>query len=206
VERLLGALPVVASLLLVLVAATTACSASKTTSTASPTAAAASVFTEALAKARTADPAVSDAQLMALEKAAKTGEMSYEEVRALLEDTFTCFESAGVLYVRTSDSEQLPGFKVPTYSFGEPVAAADACQSNWSEFAYAAYQSQPKVAELRDAALEAERPQVLACIRAHGGAIEDNATHDEMRQAEIALFGAANKAGTDYQYCSRNYR
>jgi hypothetical protein len=203
VERLPGARPVVVSMVLVVLAATTACSASKTTSTALPTAAAASVFTEALAKARAADPAVSVAQLKALEKAAKSGEMPYEEISALLDDTFTCFDDSGVAYQRLPDEEQIPGFKVPSFGVGEPVAVADGCLGKFSQYAENAYQTQPKAAELRVAAFQAERTQVLACLRKKGAILDDNATYDEMAQARDSLLLKAIKEGVGWEDCSK---
>lgn len=189
-----------------LVTATAACSAPKpspspTASYASPPAE--SVFTEALAEARAAKPAVSDAQIRALEKSAKSGEMSYEDVNALLQDTFKCFDDAGVKYILQPDSEKVPGFKVPQYGIAAGgIEVGDACQNRFSEFAFEGYQRQPRAVELRDKALEADRPSVLSCLRAHGVTIDDAATLDEIRRAVGDLF-VATSDGPDAVMCTR---
>lgn len=201
-KRFANARGAVVAMAVVGLSAATAAACSSPTRAPSPTAAPVSVFTEGLAKARAATPAASDAQIKALAKAAKSGEMSYEEVSALLEDTFTCFDNAGVDYRRLPDSQQIPGFKVPQYSYAEPVAVGVGCLNRFSQYAEGAYQTQPKAAELRAAAFAAERPEVLACLRKKGAVLEDNATYDEMALARDSLLRKAIKDGTEWVDCS----
>jgi hypothetical protein len=193
---------VLAALVAVLVVATNAACARPAARSSSPEAP--SVFTSALMLARATRPAVSDVQINALEKAAKSGQMSYEEISALLEDTFKCFDESGVDYRRLPDSEQVSGFKVPMYSYAEPVAIALACITKYNSFAWDAYQSQPKVGELRDVALKAEIPRVLACLRDHGVSIDDDATLDELRRASATLLSATSTGSSVGVICTQN--
>lgn len=114
--------------------------------------------------------------------------MSYAELDRLVSATFDCFKAADVPFTRDPDYEVAPGFLAPAYSYGEPLAAADACINENSFFAEQAYQTQPSVQQLRDEALLAEKPQVLECLRAHGFEIDEKAPLDEVRQAVRELF------------------
>lgn len=159
-----------------------------------------SVFAHYLAQARTSN--ASEAQIDALALSAETGEMSYETVNALVEDTFQCFESAGIWYVRNPDWERVPGFFIPDFGIGEPIEVADACLWRYSQYALLAYQQQPDYIELRDAALEADREQVLECLREHGVLIDDDVTTDELRLAVQELLFATPD---DPVVCSRYF-
>lgn len=194
-----------AALVVALVAATAACGG--TPAPADSSGPASSSFDEQLSLAE-ADDRVTDSQLAALREAADSGEMSYEEISALLEETFQCFDDAGIGYRRLPDLEPIPGFVMPNYGHdAEPLSVADDCLVRTSQYAYDAYARQPAALELLDAALEAERDEILACLRAKGATIDDDATLDEMRQTDIALFEEAMAAGNrDFDYCSEYYR
>lgn len=193
----------IATLVVVVVlGATAACSVAKPAPSPSPKSSVVSSFDEALYNAKR-DDNVSRTQLAALETAAVSDAMSYEQISVLLEDTFKCFDESGVDYRRTGDFEKVPGFKMPTYSFGEPLAVAEACQKRFSEYAFEAYQAQPRVGELSDAALGAEKSQVITCLRAHGVTIEDDATLDEIRRASATLLQATSKS-SEGVFCTRN--
>jgi hypothetical protein len=153
----------------------------------SPTTSAGSGLTEQLRKAEKNGNA-GVAQIAALKAAAAKGSMSYEELDALINDTIACFESSGVDYRREPDREIAPGLKMPAYGIGEPIAVGDKCVAKYSGYAEAAYQTQPSAIEAKDAKFEAARPQVLACLREHGVAIDDVATRDEIERASILLF------------------
>lgn len=130
------------------------------------------------------DDAVSEAQLAALRAAAESDAMSYEEISALLEDQFRCFEAAGISYQRLPDEEDPPGFLMPWYSHGEPLETADACHRETIQYAWIAYQGQPRAVELAEADLRERRPEIMECLRGRGIVVDDDATFDEMWQLD----------------------
>jgi hypothetical protein len=182
----------------------TACSASGPTVASSSTAAVTgNVFASVLGNAHAAS--VSDAQIVALEKAAKSGEMSYADVSALVEDMYRCFDAGGVQYLRDPDREPFPGFKVPSFGYADAqLAVADACQEKHAYYALYAYQNQPRAAELSDAALEAERPQVIACLRKNGVVVDDDATLDELRLASWDLIRTSDASPGGAVMCTHH--
>jgi hypothetical protein len=178
------------ALVLVAVAALAGCSGGgggEVSPSASPTALAGPSFTEQLRIAETNRDA-GETQIAALKAAATKGSMSYEELDALINDTIACFESSGVDYRRIADQEVAPGIMMPGYGIGEPIAVGDKCVKKHSGYAELAYQRQPSVIAAKDAKFEAARPQVLACLREHAVAIDDDATRDEIDRAVSLLF------------------
>lgn len=160
----------------------------------------AEVFERYLAQARIAE--ASPEQIAVLESAVDAGEISYRQLAELTEHTISCLEDAGVSVIREPDLEPAPGFRVPAYGHGEPLAVADACINHNSFFAAMAYIGQPSYIELRDAALEAERPAVLACLRENGVEIDDDATLDEIRQGAQEVLSETAGAGEEV-FCTQ---
>lgn len=149
-----------------------------------------SSFDQSLVRARQ-DSTVSDEQIAALENAAQTDAMSYQEMSVLLADTFACFDDAGVAYRVDPDREIVPGFVVPQYSVSaDSLDVADACQAAHSEYAFSAFQTQPVVIEAADQALESRRPQVLQCLRDQEVTVDDDATLEELRVMAWDVFMA----------------
>lgn len=147
----------------------------------------------------------SESQLDALTQADLVGDLSYETLALLIDDTFTCLDEAGIPYLPVVPLELVPGFSIPSYSVGSSTelgpdtsfAIAQQCQSTYSEFAERAYQMQPRAQALRDNALESELPQVLECLKANGVDLDPEATLDEVRYAvsqvayDTSLVGSA---------------
>lgn len=142
-------------------------------------------------------------QLEVLEAAAETGSIAYEDVVALIHDTFSCFEGAGIGYVENPPTERVPGWLVPSYAFDAEVpgltesqvlALADACMVEHSMFTEFALQDPVLHQEVRDAHLREQLPEVLACLRENGVAVDEDATPDEVRVAALDLLNATADA------------
>lgn len=121
----------------------------------------------------------------------ESGVLSYGDIDRLLNEAITCLVEAGVSYDRGADWERAPGFFVPVFGYGEPFEVGETCVNRHFQYAFSAYQEQPVYYEALDAALEAEREQVVECLRANDVVIDDDATLDELRQASQDLMAGS---------------
>lgn len=126
----------------------------------------------------------SEAQLAALTDARATGDISYEVLNAAIEETFACFNEAGVRYRQDTDNTQ--ALPLIVYEFASPIEGnpvADACIDKNSFFVESAYQNQPRWRAVLDGRIEANRGEILACLRERGIEIDDDATPAEITES-----------------------
>jgi hypothetical protein len=150
-------------------------------------------FAQTLEQALAQD--ASDTQIEVLRRAVETGIVEYEDIEALMEETYACFENNGISVEVLAPIEIIPGMLYPNYTgrFGpdqdpdDMMALVDYCEIHHSLFALSIYGIQPEVQEYRDTELEKILPDALACLRDHGVSVPDDATLNEIRELSWAL-------------------
>lgn len=172
------------------------------------------VFVSALYYAERAD--ASPEQIAALQEAIRTGELSYETVTDLVEQTFACFEESGIEYQRRDPEELGPGFLAPAYTHAgfasgmtndQALAVADFCIDTYSNFAVGAYRNGPASWDARDARLREELPQIVECLTSNGVTASTDDTLDEIRLKVADLLRQTTDAsnGEGAVACSWDY-
>ena len=122
-------------------------------------------------------------QLEILARSNATGAVSLADLKAATDATFECFADAGIDYA--SQTSEGPNPEI-SYQFSAPEGGssiADECISRNSMFVEWAYQTQPSVQELVDAAFNNKRDQIMTCLRGMGIEIDDDANVDEIKRA-----------------------
>jgi hypothetical protein len=125
----------------------------------------------------------SSSQLELLLAADAAGEVTFEQLRAAVDATFACLDSAGIQHSENVTQGPLPQL---TYSFASAdgsSAVADSCINSHSMYVEWAYQTQPSAQELVDAAFDKKRDEIVACLRQMGIEIDDDASVDEIKRA-----------------------
>ena len=128
----------------------------------------------------------SSTQLAILDAARESCDVTFKDLDRATQDTFACFEAAGIDYSR-SVSDGLDA--TITYSFSPPngdPSVADSCILKYSQFVEMAWNSRPAALEADDAVVLAHRNELVACLRKRGAEVEDDATASELRQAAIS--------------------
>lgn len=117
-------------------------------------------------------------QIAALERASKTGVMSFEALNALVPAVLDCIESTGASVRIGTPREAFPGVMVPDYSVSPPSGAtadevdrvrelSNACeQKEWSH-ALTYYLSQPSSVESYEQGLLGSAQEIRACLAGH---------------------------------------
>lgn len=124
-----------------------------------------------------------DTQLEILRAANAAGEVTFEQLRAAVDSTFSCFDNAGIAYSSNVAEGAIPNL---TYSFASPDGdsqIADSCIRLHSMYVEWAYQTQPAAQELVDAAFEAKRDEIVTCLQGLGLAVAADASVDEIKAA-----------------------
>lgn len=159
-----------------------------------PEATVAAVYSELIEQAEAGG--AGDAQLEALREAERTGELSFETVNGLVQESLDCMAGAGISSEWWEPSEPVPGYKAPAYSFSatadgmtedQTLAIADGCLYEHSYWAEMGRRDPRAFREEFDEQLREELPRVLECLTEHGVEVDDDATLDEIRQASAEL-------------------
>ena len=149
------------------------------------------------------------AQNEAIERAVETGSMSLQTLNQLVDETFSCFDDAGIPYEIASPDVIAPGIELRRYTFSvapglsedQSLALADACIDGYSHFAESGFRAQPTTQQSVDAALEDDIPVAIACLREHDVDIQDDATIDEVRIASREFITQLIRDGEDLIIC-----
>lgn len=136
----------------------------------------------------------SDEQIAQIDEYIDGREIPYSVVQEAFTRTDACLEAAG-LESAINVSEVYPGYYSSDFMFRSKDGVTDegdqdvgtACQDREVTYIGLLYDNQPGWIAARDAAFEARRPELLACLRDHGVAIEDDATYDEMMNSAVEL-------------------
>lgn len=163
---------------------------------ASPSAASAAVtvYQEYLGQAERAG--AGEDQLAALRDAVRTGELTFETVNGLVQQSFACMTEAGIGHDEWEPREVVPGYLIPAYSFrgdadgmteDETLAVADACLEEYSFWAEGARADTRAYQDLWDAHVQERLPMIVACLEEHGVQVDPEATVDEIFQAADQL-------------------
>lgn len=165
-------------------------------SPAEPSATSDPIFAEHLAQAEAG--AAGERQVEVLREAARTGELTFEAVNDLVQESFECMAAAGIGHEEWEPYEVVPGYRWPAYSWQTTVAGmsdeqattiGDACLYEHSYYAEMALQDRRNYAHLLDAQMRRDMPEILACLEENGVRMDSDATLDEIRQAAIELGG-----------------
>lgn len=164
------------------------------TETTSPTAATDDVFAEALAEAH--EGGASDAQVAALQEAAKAGSVTIEAAREAARRTVTCMSDAG-LDAQYSENTLGDGLVIPGYLVASPEdadsaavdAAVDDCTTRESLWLTRVFQLQPSSIQQRDDFANQQEPVLRACLEGHGIATDPDADGVDLANQAAEAFG-----------------
>ncbi len=134
-------------------------------------------------------------QLKVLHQIRDTGEITWAEVDSAMQETFRCFEAAGIEY-QVDNAVGYNGLKEPGYSFSAGTAdpatfmeVGDRCIAQHSKFIEAAYTLRPEAVEADNRYLETLKPALIACLEDNGVAVDKEATFDELARLAYQLYG-----------------
>lgn len=144
----------------------------------------AGVFQEVWLQA--SEAGASPAQLDLIARASERGEVTLPDVYEALAATFECFDEGGVAW-EWLDLDYSRGFPIPSYGWGgadeQLFDYGDACLERHSFYVEMLYQVQPSSVEAEKSNLDERMPEVVACLRAEGVEISDEASPDEVELA-----------------------
>jgi hypothetical protein len=151
-----------------------------------PTASPSDSFSQQVAQARTeAEEAGSAAdQLAVLDNAAKTGEVTMEELLTLRAAYAECLTAGGFELIDHGTTTDR-GYPYPDYAIkvaegaGSDTTYMDQCAVQHFQWADMLYQSQPMAVEGQDRQFDERRPQFEACLRDKGVDVPQDLTRDE---------------------------
>lgn len=145
-------------------------------------------------------------QLSVIHDAKSDPEITFETVRSAVQRTLDCLELAGLQHQYATEHD-IAGRAVPAYEFGntptlsstEARALATQCMLHNSRFVEELYALQPSAVEAQTRALDAAVPAIVACLRASGISVDDDASTSEVMAiaAETAATGIAPGVVTD---------
>lgn len=167
------------------VVALTACTSAPAAQSASPGAADA-IFRQAIETA--VHGGAGAAQLEVLERARDAGEVTLDDVKSAVANTFECFEQAGIPY-RSDGVATSQGQPVYMYSFSsaagmseaDSLAIADECQRLESFYVEDLYRTQPVAIEAYESYLETQvRPLLLPCLVSLGVPVSEDTPNQEL--------------------------
>lgn len=146
---------------------------------------------------------MSDGQIALIKRAIDTGAVSFEEYEAALQNTFDCFDKAGISHSASPPSNDR-GYPFIAYTYGtadsgvNPVATS--CVTKNSDAIESLYQSQPSSRAGADVKFKAAMPVLVPCLR-KGGYLTNvpDPTIEQVRQELlIAMYEhPATPSGTD---------
>jgi hypothetical protein len=116
-------------------------------------------------------PNMSDGQIALIKRAIETGGISFEDYQSALQNTFDCFEKAGLHYSAPAPSNDR-GFPFIAYTYeatksgDNPVATS--CIKKNSDAIETLYQMQPSSLEGVDVKFKAAMPVLVPCLREGG--------------------------------------
>ncbi len=137
----------------------------------------------------------SDEQVAEIETYIDGRSIPFSVVKGALERTFSCFETSGLEYEDLTH-ETYPGYFKYDYRVRPKVGTADEttavvaneCQAREVSFIGSLYENQPGILEARDQALQQKRAELIACLRAHGETVDDDAPSDEISKLGVKVF------------------
>lgn len=140
-------------------------------------------------------------QLDILYEAQSAGYLTVDQARRATFADIDCIENAGgrASYVEQSD---LSGLPVPNSILVAPNEEALAAMSSVAEecvklesfWVNKVYQLQPLSQEVRDSYLEAQAPQIRACLEDHGYTVDASATPQDVLSQAILVAGETDDA------------
>ncbi|MGC4175925.1 hypothetical protein [Demequina sp.] len=139
-------------------------------------------------------------QVEVLRAAARTGELTSAQVTPLLGPYFECLADHGMRGEFDGTMEVGPDVELPQVvvayidlpmNTDEEIQSAielqRACEDTYVGYAWKAIQLAPTTVEAWDADFAARTPAILACIRDHGGSIDEDAAVSEIVEAAVAV-------------------
>jgi hypothetical protein len=137
----------------------------------------------------------SDEQMAEIETYIDGRAVPFSVVKGALERTFSCFDASGLEYEDLTQ-ETYPGFFKYNYKVRPKVGTADdatavvanECQDREVSFIGSLYENQPGILAARDQHFEQQRLELIACLRAHGEIVDDDATSDEISKLGVKVF------------------
>lgn len=134
---------------------------------------------------------ISPEQAAVLERAERSGEMSFEELDSLRPAMVACVEAAGLSVLVYEPTDYFPGVPVPTILVAEvPNASteesqragdiATACQNRHMAYAMQFYTHQPSSIEKYEQSLLGNVDEIRACLTAYGIELPVDPTANEI--------------------------
>lgn len=140
-------------------------------------------------------------QIAILEVAAQSDVVTFDQLRAAVDETFRCLDAADIEYIQDPVDVTLP-LPVITYRIGVPTPESDRlsdeCVYAHSFFVESAYLNQPAALSANEAQFTNARPHFIECLNDAGYPVDDSATNDELKNLIVlALTGSGIGSADD---------
>lgn len=140
-------------------------------------------------------------QVAILEVAAQSDVVTFDQLRAAVDETFRCLDPADIKYIQ-DPVDVTPPLPAITYRIGVPTPESDRlsdeCVYAHNFFVESAYLNQPAALSANEAQFTNARPHFIECLNDTGYPVDESATNDEIKNLIVlALTGSGIGSADD---------